>query len=350
MKRRCSIRQIQQYSVIAVIIFLFTGHIGGNDPLSAQPVQLHTSLDTNKIKIGQWAHYTITATHDTGTIVNWPFLGDTLKDLAIVNKTPVDSSLNGNLLRQKRTIAVTSFDSGYYVIPPVLFSYRSQGSNELDTIKTQPTTIRVHTVPVDTSKAIRPIKGPKDVPYTLAELWPYILGAILIISLLILGYYLYRRWQQKPGRTEQHVPEPERPAHEIAFERLKELEDQKLWQKGKVKQYYIELSEILREYIERRYNFQALEMTTFEILEQMENSGFSVALHQKAKDVLELSDFVKFAKHIPKQDDHQEALDKTYAFVRETMPKPEPEQEDTPDDESTKSEEPPSDELSQNRQ
>lgn len=308
----------RRFSTLLFFVLAFGALIGNLDTTSAQPVRLQTTLDTNRIKIGEWARYTITATHDTSTVLEWPNFNDTLQDLEIVNKSTIDTSSQGNLINKRQTIAVTSFDSGYYVIPPIRFLYRTKGTSSFDSVKTEPTTLRVQGVAVDTSQTIRPIADIRNVPYTLAELWPYILGGLLLIGLIILGYYLYKRWQQQPEKPAKEPTKPERPAHEVAFEKLQELENKKLWQSGEVKQYYIELSDIFRDYLERRYRFQALESTTGEIVRELKGHISDPGLRTTIQEVLELSDFVKFAKYIPQADENQEVLQKTYTIINET--------------------------------
>lgn len=303
--------------------------------ISAQPVRLQTTLDTNRVKIGEWARYTITATHDTSTVLTWPRLADTLQDLDIVNKSKIDTNINGNVVNKRQTIAVTSFDSGYYVIPPVLFPYKTEGVATFDSVKTEPTSLRVQGVAVDTSEAIQPLAGIRNVPYTLAELWPYILGGLLVIGLIILGYYLYKRWRQQPAKPVQQVKKPERPAHEVAFEKLQELEQKKLWQSGEVKQYHIELSEIFRDYLERRYRFQALELTTGEIIDELKEHINEPGLRNKSKEVLELADLVKFAKYVPHKDENEEIIQKTYDIIGETKSKPQTTEQSQSDEQNT---------------
>jgi len=314
-------------STLPFFVFAFGALLVNTDSASAQPVRLQTTLDTNRIKIGERARYTITATHDTNTVLKWPKLTDTLQDLEIVNKSTIDTSIRGNVINKRQTIGVTSFDSGYYVIPPVRFLYRTKGIPSFDSVKTEPTTLRVKGVAVDTSQAIRPIAGIRDVPYTLAELWPYILGGLLIIGLIILGYYLYKRWKQQPEKPAKEITKPERPAHELAFEKLQQLENKKLWQSGEIKQYYIELSDIFREYLERRYRFQALESTTGEIVSELKEHIADPGLRTNSQEVLELADFVKFAKYVPQADENQEVLQKTHNIINETKMKPQTAQE-----------------------
>jgi hypothetical protein len=149
----------------------------------------------------------------------------------------------------------------------------------------------------------------------------------LIIGLIILGYYLYKRWKQQPEKPAKEITKPERPAHEVAFEKLQQLENKKLWQSGEIKQYYIELSDIFREYLERRYRFQALESTTGEIVSELKEHIADPGLRTNSQEVLELADFVKFAKYVPQADENQEVLQKTYNIINETKMKPQTAQE-----------------------
>jgi hypothetical protein len=123
------------------------------------------------------------------------------------------------------------------------------------------------------------------------------------------------------------LPEPAKPAlppHEQALLALRELEEKRLWQKGKVKEFYSEVSEIVRRFFEGRFRIIALELTTDEILAELKRLPSAQPILKPVNTFLLAADLVKFAKYEPTIAEHEEELQTAYAIVRAMIPKPEP--------------------------
>ncbi|MBL0342595.1 MAG: hypothetical protein IPP71_17880 [Bacteroidetes bacterium] len=124
--------------------------------------------------------------------------------------------------------------------------------------------ITVNTIPVDTTRAIKDLKGQIVVPYSWKDALPYVL-VLLIVGLV--AFLIYRYFKKRSAKiTEPVIRIPRRPAHEIALEALAALDASKLWQNGNYKGYYTELSDIIRTFIQNRWSLAAMEMTTDEVL------------------------------------------------------------------------------------
>ncbi len=136
---------------------------------------------------------------------------------------------------------------------------------------------------------------------------------MLIIIYLIVKYLI----KSKPPIVAVNIPKI--PAHIIAFEKLEKLKQEKLWQEGKLKLYHITLSEIVREYIENRFKIQALEQTTDEILFGFRNLAIDDESRIKLKQILILSDLVKFAKEQPSPNENEMSLTNAFDVVKGTM-------------------------------
>jgi hypothetical protein len=121
------------------------------------------------------------------------------------------------------------------------------------------------------------------------------------------------------------------PPHLIALEKLKKLEDEKLWQKGEIKKFHIDLTDIIREYMESRYNMMAVESTTAEIIDQLRNYLDDRIIIEKVREFLELSDLVKFAKLIPIPDENEKCMKVAYEFVDLTKITPVEQDQSKPD-------------------
>lgn len=285
-------------------------------PAMLRAQKVFSSLDTNAIKIGEQVTLTISADFLKETTVMFPQLRDTLPGgIEILGFNGIDSTKKLNYT-VKYTLTV--FDSGDYVIPSLPVVFRSTGNSDI-TLMTDSLLLKVITVSVDTTKAIRDIKPIMPAPLTFREVLPYLFiaaGILLLIALFI--YYLWRRKQNKPFLPV--IKKPSLPPWTIALEKFKEIEKSKLWQNGKIKEYYSEVSDALRSYIENQLNVNAMEMITGDIIEGLKEANVKTDLISKVDRVLTLSDLVKFAKEIPLPDEHAEILSKAREFVLETKP------------------------------
>ena len=292
--------------------------------IQAQYIEVRTEFDTNQIRIGEPFHLDIQVHQPAGIMVDFPHIKDTLVEkLEVIRSWPADTStLNGDLEILKR-YRLTSFDSGLYVVPPLKFRFSSDIWN--DSLESNPLFLYVHTVPVDSM--IYDVKSPMHVPVGFLEVFPFVLGGIIVLTAFaLLLWYLRRRRKNKPLFR---APKPEEPAHIIAFRELRDLKDENLWQNGEFKKYYTRLTEIIRRYMERRYGIPAMEMTSIEILEEWNRSGENKEeLSQKLDILLNLADLVKFAKQKPVASQNEENMERAYDFIEQTKyVKPELEEE-----------------------
>ena len=147
-------------------------------------------------------------------------------------------------------------------------------------------------------------------------LW-WIVALVVLLVAAIVGYFLYKKYKKKPKAIIER-PKPKDPPHIWAKKELQKLEQAKLWQRNDHKQYYSRLSDILRSYLEYRYDYYALESTTEEINQDIDK--FSVSLDTKSNlmQVLRLADFVKFAKLNPAPDNNTRSLENAKRFVDTT--------------------------------
>ena len=177
---------------------------------------------------------------------------------------------------------------------------------------------------IDTKGEIRDIKGPMSSPWTFEDLWPYLLGTVVLSAAIAGGYVYYRRWRL---RKHDIVPQalPAIPAHKEALAALRALEEKKLWQQGKVKLFHSEATEIIRLFFERRWNVIALELTTEEILLHMRRFPEAVSVWQEMESFFHRADLVKFAKLIPTPEDCAGEMRIAYEIVRAMVPQEPPE-------------------------
>ncbi len=247
--------------------------------------------DTTKIRIGEQINYQITI-ENANTGVLFPELElDSLNRIEVVSSLPIDT-LKEKLIKR---YVLTSFDSGQYVIPQQRIGIWSQ------LYLTDSLVIDVATVAVDTTKqAMFPIKAIQNEPYTFADFKKYLWW--LLAGLLVLAIILYFVLRKK--KTIEEI-EAAIPPYELALKRLNELDAKQLWQKNKIKQYYVELTDIVRTYIERELSIPAMESTTVELISTISDFNQSSTLDipneaiDKLNRLLKDADLVKFAKYRP---------------------------------------------------
>lgn len=281
----------------------------------AEEPSVSSRLDTNSGLIGDQIILTLETKAKEETNIVFPSIKDSLGGLEIIDISDIDTVRYADGRTLKRKLNLTSFDSGEFSIPELTFMYERKGMDELYPAKTNPLSVKFHTMEIDTSQAIKDIKGPMDEPLTFWDYWHYLLialGAIIVIGATV--WLLTRKKKEKYDKTE----DPKIPAHIFALEALKQLDREKVWQSGEVKLYYVRLTEILRKYIERRFFIDALEMTTGEIVEAMEKRKMSEEYIESVKNTLTLADLAKFAKHKPLPDEHANAMTKSVEFVELT--------------------------------
>lgn len=163
---------------------------------------------------------------------------------------------------------------------------------------------------------IAPIKPIIFEAKDISDYYIYMYLGLAILAFLIIGFLI--KWLNRPKLVEEVHVEVIRPAHEIALEKLHDLGDKKLWQTGEVKEYQSELTYIIREYLENRYDIKALESTTDEIVTELSQKEFDPTDERNLREILQVADLVKFAKAKPEMSIHEKFLDSAKGFVRKT--------------------------------
>ena len=281
-------------------------------------------LDTTVIRLGEQVKLDLEVVYrvDQGSpgIVIWPSLADTLtKQIEVVWDGGVDTALvdaprDPYLFAQRRRLVVTAWDSGFWAIPPFRFVVAT------DTVETAPLLLEVRTLPVDTSQAYRDIKDIYDVPFSwrqwLRENWPYLAGGVAVLALLLVVAWRVRKMRNRPVPTAPEAPPV--PLHQRVIDALRAVEHQRLWQQGEVKAHHSAVTDLLRGYIEERYQVPALERTTDELALALKLSPMSSAHREQLTNLLRLADLVKFAKLSPAPLENEQMIPTAIRLVQET--------------------------------
>ncbi len=251
------------------------------------------AIDTAQIRIGEQLIYQIAI--DKKDAVVLPKTLENLHGLEVVHTLKTDT-LQEQLIQK---YVLTGFDSGAYYIPSQQIFIRNQS------YKTDSLLVSVATVTVDTlQQKMFPIKGHQEEPYIFDDYKRYIYWGIAVLLLLLVIVYFFRKKQQE----ETVVQTLKIPAYEEALQKLSALDTKLLWQNNQTKAYYSELTEILRNYIERDIEIPTFEMTSSEIIELIRAQNtrkkldVSAATIEGIHTVLQHADLVKFAKQQPLSD------------------------------------------------
>ncbi|MDZ7738486.1 MAG: hypothetical protein U5K32_05350 [Bacteroidales bacterium] len=284
-----------------------------------QDVTVEARLDSSLIFIGDRAQYSIKVTQPDDIRLIMPEYRDTLiSNIEILSQTEVDTTYksDGYLILNK-TYNITSFDTGFYQIPPYYLEYVTPNGKKRFYSDYQPLQVRrVDITPPDSTDVIFDIKGPEKVGYSAGEILPWVLLAVVIA---VAAWFLYRYLQRRSKKKEPEGPKmPDEPIHIISFRELDKLEKKRLWQAGKIKEYYSRLTEIIRYYLEIRYGIRALEMTSEEIIEGLAGKDINEGDMVLLRSILRNADLSKFARYTHDAESNTEALSNARSFVSNT--------------------------------
>lgn len=287
--------------------------------------EVHAVLDSNSIRIGAQTKLDIYLTYDASAQKNleivWPEFEDTIKKgIEILNITKIDTTIPNknkpNIIQQRIQLTITSFDSGAYYIAPFKFIINKDTTNPLFT---EPLHLLVNTVATDTSLTkVKDIKPPYDEPFDWKWYLPYVYIGLAILAAIILLIFIIKKMKKKKP-VEIIVDEPKIPAHISALEALEKIKSEAVWKENRTKEYYSSIADTLRLYIEERFNINALELTSDEIIKIFKSQVVDPESKAKLNQILTLSDFVKFAKQIPIEAEHTLTLNNAFDFVKGTM-------------------------------
>lgn len=278
-------------------------------------IVVSASIDSTVLMIGDQTDLHLQVTHDATEQVTLPVFGEQLQDgIEIVDKTIVDTlNLPDGRVQLNQYLTLTSFKDSLFAIEPIAVA-----SGE-DTFWTDPMALNiVQPFEMDTTLAITDIKDIEKAPIWW---WGIIRWVLLLIGafLLIDLAFWFWRWWEKNHQPEAAPVNPDllRPADEVALEKLDEIKAQKIWKDGKVKEYQTELTDVVREYIGRRFEVHSTEKTSDETLHEMKPL-IEKDLYTRLSKMLQLADLVKFAKWHTTPDENEQALTTAYDFVNET--------------------------------
>jgi len=285
-----------------------------------QNVTVTSAFDSARIYIGDQIRYILTVEQPADLHLTLPVFKDSLMKNIEILSGPLSDTIRSGDGRLKITdkYLVTSFDSGYYQVPPMYAELKNnEGIKLFYSDYAQLEVMRVLIAPADSTLKIYDIIRPYRAPVTIGEIIPWVLAAALVAALIWYVLRLVKKFRKKEKGVEEVIINE--PAHIIAFRELERLRNDQVWQKGEIKLYYTRLTEILRQYLENRYNVFSLELTTAETLDALVKTGFKRDEHyDKLRSILSGADLVKFAKHNPEPTENDLHFQNSWDFVQLT--------------------------------
>lgn len=289
-------------------------------------IVVEATMDSTVLWMGEQTLIHLSMTQDEDMQVLYPAVeapGELVKGVEVLDISDPDTAvLANNRLNIKQEVLVTSFDSGFYYIPPFKYVF------DEDTFATQSLSLKIVPVNIEpdaTADNAKDIKDVADPPFVLWDFIPaWVLWLILAIVLITLATMYVIRYLRNRKVAEVVAPEVKIPPYELAMQALNELRDSKLWQQGQEKSYYTRLVDILREYIDSRFGINAMEMTSTEIMASLRGNKELKEVNKYMNEILSMADFVKFAKMRPLPDDNERVMRYAFDFVELTRPQPQP--------------------------
>ncbi len=284
---------------------------------SAQNITVRARIDSAMMWIGSQTKLTFEISQQPNQKVSTPLFSDTIvSGLEIVEPAKNDTvnSPDGHIVVNQH-YTVTSFVDSLLYIPPYPFIVNG------DTVWTKSLSLKVvQPFEIDTTANkftdIKPVLVPK---FYWKGLIKTVLIILAILLILIALYFVIRRYIQKKPILSAPSRESLLPPYVVAIEKLNAIKQQKLWQQNRSKEFHTELTNVVREYIERTFDIPSLEMTSDEIISHLNHLKFeSISAYKALNQILKLADLVKFAKWNPLPDEHELSLSNSFLFVEQT--------------------------------
>jgi hypothetical protein len=278
----------------------------------SQEIRLTAKTQTDTFPLGSWIDVIVEGKSDAVIDSIAPIVKDSVGAFEVVTAERTGKDLQW-------LIRLTTIDSGKVFLPPIEFAYNVRGDTSARKAFTNSLLLTITGISVDPQGEIKDIKPPMDAPWLFEDFLPYLI-ALIILAALGGGYYYYWRRMKRKKDLLADV-KVIIPPHKEALTALRILEEKKLWQQGLVKEYYSEVTEIIRRFFERRWNIIALEMTTDEIMVQIKHVPEALMIWKEMGSFFLTADLVKFAKYQPSPAEHEQEMRSAYEIVRSMTPK-----------------------------
>jgi hypothetical protein len=305
--------------------------------LHAQEISAAARVDSTHFLIGQHIRLHIEIHHPPGIVFTWkhssaaalpallaenympspePKISD---QFYVVKESAIDTLEDAAGLIEKRTLVLTSFDTGALQIPAMAWYYHD-GAQHNDSVMTQPLTITLASVAVDTTRGFRPLKPlivSKKKSFTA---WELLLIPVAGVILWLVYFFLKRRTNTKEETASAQAENKIQSPYEIAKNQLQYIESEKLWQKN-AEEYYVRITTVIRDYMQSAMNIAIPQTTARKMIRQLQRKISDAQLLEKLQHDFNTADLVKFAKVKPKEEECLQMLNTAKEFLEHTYHK-----------------------------
>ena len=283
---------------------------------SAQ-VFVESKIDSIQILIGEQTDITLSVTAKKGARVEMPVYKPSqyiTPGVEVLSHSAADTSeLDNGLVKVSKRYTLTSFDEKLYYLPPMKVNVDGK------VYKSKSLALKVLTVPVDTlhPEKFFPPKGVQDNPFSWSEWEPAFWMSVVFVLVCVLTYYLWTRLKEnKPVIARVRIIK-KIPPHQRALKEIEGIKANRMAAQEDQKTYYTLLTDVLRKYIKERFGFNAMEMTSSEIISRLQQEG-DKKMTDELKELFTTADLVKFAKYSTLINENDANLVNAVAFINTT--------------------------------
>jgi hypothetical protein len=289
--------------------------------VQSQNIEATFFSDSTRYEVGDHIRLSLKISVPKNVNVFFPQFVDSIgENVEIISQGKIDtlSKEKDAFFTVKQNITMLIFAAGEYNFPAMPILVNKKGDIGIDSIFTNTLTLQITAPEVDMEANIKDIKDIWRFPLTFKEILLYASGFLLLCLIITAVIFVYIRQKNKIPIF-RLKPKPIIPPYIVAFERLEKLKNSQLWQQSLVKEYYSELTDILREYIEKALDIPAIEMTSEELLDKMQHKEMKNEEMKMVQEILSIADLAKFAKYQPYIDEHDKCYKLVKKFVEDTV-------------------------------
>lgn len=296
-------------SIIFSFVLTFT--------IKAQDIEVKAFTDTSSYFIGDYIHFTLSIEYSDNISVINPFFRDSLKNFEVIEELKPEKKKNEQKNQLLYKYILSYYDSALVVIPPIRIFYKIASDTTLHWAQTDSLAIQINKVKVNIQEDIKDVKPPERIPFDWLTLAIWILIGLVLVA---IAFFIYKKYFHKKKVEEDKKPVIVLPPHEEALMKLDQLDREKLWQKGEIKEYHSRITEIIREYFEKRFGLPALELPTSDQLKMLKRISEANEIYNLTESFLTNADLVKFAKFVPMDGVNTEMMKQAVEIVKRTIP------------------------------
>jgi hypothetical protein len=296
--------------IVFILTFIFSSFA------FAQSIDVKLSADKSVYLIGDYIKITFEINYDKNSEIKLPSVKDSIKQLEYIKTNVPEKKEEKNRIHFRQTFTFSKYEPDTIDISGLYVLFKNRKAAEYKELKANSIRLIVKSYPVDNSKEIADIKKPVTIPFNWALL------ILILILASVLSFVIIYFWKKYKSQHQAAVQTKiiKLPNYQIALNSLAELEEKKLWQKGKIKEYHSEITEIIRTYFENEFNFKALEMTSFEIIQQLKSLDKAENIIDLVNEFFANADLVKFAKFQPMPSINEMMMKQAVEVVNQTKP------------------------------